>query len=259
MKIATKLGVMLSLLVVAAGVSAQTLRVAAAADLQYAMSELASQFEKQSGVKVLPTYGSSGNFRSQIQNGAPFDLFFSADSNYPRQLVAGGFADADTVTVYARGHLVLWASRDEKLDLSHRGLEALKDARVQKIAIANPKVAPYGQAAIAALENAGVYDAVKTKLIFGENISQAAQFAQSGSAQVGILAFSLTFADNMRNGDRWELPVTLYPAVDQAAVVVRASTNKPAARAFLEFVKSAAGQQILTKYGLSPGGAAAKP
>ncbi|HTZ31332.1 MAG TPA: molybdate ABC transporter substrate-binding protein [Methylomirabilota bacterium] len=259
MKIAAKLGVMLSLLALATASSAQTLRVAAAADLQYAMGELASQFEKQSGVKVLPSYGSSGNFRSQIQNGAPFDLFFSADWDYPRQLIAGGFADPDTVTIYAHGHLALWASRDEKLDLSHRGLEALKDLRVQKIAIANPKLAPYGRAAVAALENAGIYDAVKAKLIFGENISQAAQFAQSGSAQAGILALSLTFADSMANGDKWEIPVNLYPAIEQAAVVVRASMNKPAARAFLEFVKSMEGQRILTKYGLSSGDHSAKP
>jgi len=259
MKIAVKLGAMLSLLAVATGVPAQTLRVAAAADLQYAMGELASQFEKQSGVKVLPTYGSSGNFRSQIQNGAPFDVFFSADSDYPRQLIEGGFADADTITVYARGHLALWASRDEKLDLSHRGLEALKDVRVQKIAIANPKIAPYGRVAVAALEKAGVYDAVKVKLIFGESISQAAQFAQSGSAQVGILALSLTFAESMKNGDRWELPVNLYPPIEQAAVVVRASANKAAARAFLEFVRSTDGRQILTRYGFNPDGAAAKP
>jgi len=233
--------------------------VAAAADLQYAMGDLAGAFEKQSGIKVVASYGSSGNFRSQIQNGAPFDLFFSADVEYPKQLVANGFADGDLLTVYAHGHLILWASAEEKLDLSHRGFDALKDRRVEKIAIANPELAPYGRAAVSALKGAGVYEAVKAKLIFGENISQAAQFTQSGNAQVGILARSLVSADSMKNGETWEVPANRYPAIEQAAVVVHASTNKKAAWAFLEFVKGPAGRQILSNYGLSVDADGPKP
>jgi len=259
MRLACKLGAILSLLAAATPVRGQTLRVAAAADLQYAMRDLAGQFEKQSGITVAPTYGSSGNLRSQIQNGAPFDLFFSADAEYPRQLVASGFADADTLTVYAHGHLVLWASVDEKLDLPRSGFEALKDPRVLKIAIANPELAPYGRAAIAALQKTGLFETVKPKLIFGENISQAAQFVQSRSAQVGILALSLTFAASMKNGEKWEVPARLYPAIEQAAVMVHSSTNKKAARAFLDFVRSGDGRQILTKYGLSLDDAASQP
>ncbi|HVM75406.1 MAG TPA: molybdate ABC transporter substrate-binding protein [Candidatus Saccharimonadales bacterium] len=259
MRIASKLAALLSLFAITMPAKAQTLRVAAAADLQYAMRDLAAQFEKQSGIKVVASYGSSGNFRSQIQNGAPFDVFFSADADFPNQLVSGGFADAGTLTVYAHGHLVLWSSAEEHLDLPRRGFETLNDPRVKKIAIANADLAPYGRAAVAALKQAGLYDAVKPKLIFGENISQAAQFAQSRSAQVGILALSLTFADSMKHGEKWVLPANLYPVMAQAAVVVRSSTNKKAAQAFLDFVMSREGQQILTNYGLSLDSTAAKP
>jgi molybdate transport system substrate-binding protein len=230
---------------------AQTLRVAAAADLQFAMGDLAARFEKQTGTKVSPTYGSSGNFRTQIQNGAPFDLFFSADSQYPQQLVSAGLADAESLNVYAHGHLVLWARAGAGLHLAEKGIAALKDARVEKIAIANPEHAPYGRAAVAALQKAGIYDEVKSKLVFGENISQAAQFAESGGAQVGIIALSLTFAESMKEGDLWEIPENLYPPIEQAAVIIHSSPNKTTAKAFLEFVKSDEGRNILSRYGLT--------
>ena len=238
---------------------AQTLRVAAAADLQFAMGDLASRFEKQSGTKVAVTYGSSGNFRTQIQNGAPFDLFFSADTQYPQQLIASGFADAQSLTVYAHGHLVFWAPPGMNLRLAERGFAALKDARVQKIAVANPEHAPYGRAAIAALQQAGIYEEVKGKLVFGENISQAAQFGQSGSAQVGILALSLTFAESMKSGERWEIPEDLYPVMEQAAVIIHASPNKAAAQSFLDFVKGYEGRSVLSQYGLTLSARPEKP
>jgi molybdate transport system substrate-binding protein len=238
-------------LMLASSVSAQTLRVAAAADLQFAMNDLAGQFEKETGTKVAISYGSSGNFRAQIENGAPFDVFFSADAQYPEQLVKVGAADSQSMTVYAYGHLVLWAPAEEELHLAERGFEALKDSRVAKIAIANPEHAPYGRAAVAALQNAELYEEVKTKLVYGENISQAAQFVQSGSAQVGVIALSLTFAESMKGGERWEIPVELYPPLKQAAVIVSASRNKKAATAFLEFVTGPKGGKVLLKYGLA--------
>jgi molybdate transport system substrate-binding protein len=259
MRFLCKLGMMLSLLAPAACAQTLTLRVAAAADLQYAMGDLAGEFEKLSGIKIITSFGSSGNIRSQIQNGAPFDLFFSADAQYPRQLVAAGFGDADSWTVYAHGHLVLWAPAEAKLGLTSRGMEVLQDPRVQKIAIANPELAPYGRAAVAVLQKARLYDVIKAKLIFGENISQAAQFAQSGNAQVGILAFSLTLTESMKSGERWEVSGNLYPTLEQAAVIVSASRNKKAARTFLDFVKGSEGQRILTKYGLALGNATPKP
>jgi molybdate transport system substrate-binding protein len=239
-------------LVLVSSLGAQTLRVAAAADLQFAMSDMAAQFEKKTGTKVAVSYGSSGNFRAQIQNGAPFDLFFSADMSYPQHLVGEGFADGPSLYVYAQGHLVLWAPASEGLHLERKGFEALKDPRVEKIAIANPEHAPYGRAAVAALQKAGLYDQIKSKLVFGENISQAAQFAQTGSAQVGIIALSLTLAQSMKDGERWEIPVDLYPPLRQAAVIIHASTNKAAANAFLEFVRGGEGQKTLLKHGLTP-------
>jgi molybdate transport system substrate-binding protein len=239
--------------------SAQEVRVAAAADLQFAMKDLAAKYEKDTGKKVEVSYGSSGNFRTQIANGAPFDLFFSADVQYPNLLITAGLADADTLYIYAHGRLVLWAPASSNLQLAQRGFEALKYPRVSKIAVANPEHAPYGRAAIAALQKAGLYDAVKSKLVYGENISQAAQFAESGSAQVGILALSLTYAETMKNGERWEVPQDLYPPLEQAAVVIHSSQNKAAATAFLNYVKSGEGKEMLARYGFTTGAGAEKP
>ena len=256
----SKLWIALSLLLLC-GVTldAQTLRIAAAADLQFAMNDLAGQYEKSSGQKISVSYGSSGNFRTQIENGAPFDLFFSADVQYPKLLISAGLADADTLYIYAYGRLVLWAPTGANLKFAERGFSSLTDPRVTKIAIANPEHAPYGRAAVAALQKAGVYDEVKAKLVYGENISQAAQFAESGSAQVGILALSLTYAESMRNGERWEVPANLYPALEQAAIVIHTSANKREAQAFLDYAKSAAAKEILARYGFTLRSAPSKP
>jgi molybdate transport system substrate-binding protein len=227
---------------------AQTLRIAAASDLQFALPDLAAQYEKQSGAKLAITYGSSGNFIAQIQNGAPFDLFFSADVSYPHQLVVAQLADVSSLQIYAVGHLVLWLPPDSPLDPSS-GLKILLDPRIQKIAIANPEHAPYGRAAVAALRDAGLYDQLKPKLVFGENISQAAQFVQSGSAQAGLLAHSLTFSPAMKSGKFWTIPADEYPAVEQAAVLLTASGNKEAAISFLAFLKTPTARTTLERYG----------
>ncbi|MGB7439323.1 MAG: molybdate ABC transporter substrate-binding protein [Candidatus Acidiferrum sp.] len=259
MKMIRKLLVVLCFLSLASCVRAQSLRVAAAADLQFAMKDLAGQYEKQSGTRIEVSYGSSGNFRAQIENGAPFDVFFSADAMYPEQLVKAGVADGQSLFVYAQGHLVLWAPAGSNLNLAKRGFDALKDARVKKIAIANPEHAPYGRAAVAALQKAGLYDELKPKLVLGENISQAAQFAQSGSAQIGIVARSLTSAESMKDGESWEIPAAYYPPILQEAVIVNASQNKTAAKAFLDFVRSNDGRKILSKYGLTMPETSPKP
>ena len=230
---------------------AQTVRVAAASDLQFAMPELAARYEKESGAKVETSFGSSGNFFAQIRNGAPFALFFSADRSYAEKLIAAGQADPKSLAVYALGRLVLWAPSDAKLKLTERGLSALTDPSVQKIAIANPEHAPYGRAAVAALENAGLYEQLKLKLVFGENISQAAQFAQSGNAQIGMIALSLALSENMKNGQRWLVPADLHAPLEQVAVLINAGANKAPAGRFLEFVKSEAGRAILARYGFT--------
>jgi molybdate transport system substrate-binding protein len=225
------------------------IRIAAAADLKFAMAELSEKFEKLTGTKVNLTFGSSGNFFSQVQNGAPFDLFFSADIEYPRKLEAAGLAEPGTLYEFAIGRIVIWMPADAKVDVTKQGWNALLDANVKKIAIANPEHAPYGRAAVAALQEAGIYESVKSKLVYGENISQAAQFVQSGNSQAGIVAMSLAFSPAMRDGKRWEIPAGMYPALEQGAVILKDAKNKDAARIFLEFVKSAAGRATLAKYG----------
>jgi molybdate transport system substrate-binding protein len=230
---------------------AQSVRVAAASDLQFAMDDLASRYQKQTGQKLSVTYGSSGNFYAQIQSGAPFDIFFSADILYVQKLIDARLADPNSLSIYARGQIVLWAPADAHLNISRDGFAALRDPRIQKIAVANPDHAPYGRAAVAALQHAGLYDGLKSKLVYGENISQAAQFAQSGSAQVGILALSLALSPNMKSGDRWLIPSDLYPPLDQAAVLLNSSANKTTARAFFEFVNSEAGREILSQHGFT--------
>ena len=237
-----------------AGLAAQDhkIRVAAAADLKFAMAELVEEFEEKSGMKVEVTYGSSGNFSSQIQNGAPFDVFFSADLEYPRRLAAEGAAELDSLYQYAVGRIVIWTSLDAKIDAQRDGWKALLDARVQRIAIANPEHAPYGKAAVAALQKSGIYGQVKAKLVYGENISQAAQFVQSGSAQAGIIALSLAASPAMKDGKYWVIPAEMHAPIEQTAVVLRGARNKNGAVAFLEFVKSAAGREILARFGFRP-------
>jgi molybdate transport system substrate-binding protein len=232
---------------------AQTLRVAVASDLQFAMKDLVIRYESHSRDTLAISYGSSGNFFTQIANGAPFDLFFSADSAYPQKLIDAGLADRQTLYSYAFGRLVLWAPSESHLDLGKSGFSALLDPKVQKIAIANPAHAPYGSAAIAALQKAGVYEKLKSKLVFGENISQTAQFVQSGNAQVGFVALSVAISPAMATGHWWLIPTEFHPALEQAAVVISASKNKPAAAKFLDFVKSPDGREILAKYGFTMG------
>src|SRR6202171_2155252 len=181
----------LAVLLVARHSVAQELKIAAAADLKFAMADLAAQFEKRAGGKLDVTYGSSGNFLSQIAHGAPFDLFFSADAEYPKKLETAGLTEPGTLNEYALGRIVIWTSSDSRIRVAKAGWEALLDESIEKIAIANPEHAPYGRAAVAALRNAGIYEQVKAKLVYGENIAQAAQFVASGNAQAGILALSL--------------------------------------------------------------------
>jgi len=225
------------------------LTVAAAADLNFAFKELVPTFEQQTGEHVKLTLGSSGNFFSQIQNGAPFDLFFSADIGYPKKLEEAGLVVPGSLYPYAVGRIVLWAGKDSHLDLS-QGLEILREPTIKKIAIANPKHAPYGRAAVAAMEYFKVYDQVKDKLIFGENISQTAQFIESGACDAGIIALSLALAPAMKAaGQYWEIPAVAHPPLEQGAVILNQSKNPEAARQFLEFIKGSHGQEIMKRYG----------
>jgi molybdate transport system substrate-binding protein len=228
---------------------AQEITVAAAADLQSAMQDIAARFEKETGKKVKVIYGSSGNFFQQIQNGAPFDLFFSANLDYAKKLEGAGLAEPGTLYQYATGKIVLWVPAGSKVDVSG-GLKVLTDPAVRKVAIANPEHAPYGQAAVAALQKENLYEQVKNKLVMGENISQAAAFVFSGSADAGIIALSLALGPNMKEKGRYvEVPASDYSPIEQACVVLKSSQKKDAARAFLDYVKTPAAAEILRNYG----------
>jgi molybdate transport system substrate-binding protein len=227
--------------------------VAAASDLTFALTEIAHGFEQKTGIRVRLAFGSSGNFFAQIQNGAAFDVFFSADVEYPRKLAASGLATAPTLWVYGTGRIVLWAPAGSPLDLGKMGMKALLDPSVRRIAIANPAHAPYGRAAKAALESFKLYDKVRDKLVLGENISQTAQFVASGNAQVGILALSLARAPTLKDkGTYWEIPVDSYPPLEQAAVIPTVATDKTLAHAFLDYVRTPEAQAILRQYGFQP-------
>jgi molybdate transport system permease protein len=227
------------------------LKIAAAADLQPAMDELAEQVGRETQIKIDVTYGSSGNFFSQIINGAPFDLFFSADREYPEKLVAAGLVAPGTLNTYALGQLVLWAPANEDIDVAQLQWNSLSDGRVHKIAVANPEHAPYGRAAISALQDSGFYEKVRYKIVYGENVSQAAQFVQSGNAQVGIIPKSLAASPGMKGGNVWDVPRGAFPPIEQAAVILKSSHNIQEARAFVKFIGSNHGRAILARYGFA--------
>jgi molybdate transport system substrate-binding protein len=229
--------------------SCGTVTVAAASDLTYAMNEIAANFEKATGCTVRLSLGSSGNFLTQIENGAPFDVFFSADIAYPKKLETEGLAAPGSTYLYAIGKIVLWTRKDSRVDVG-KGFATLRDPAVQKIAIANPAHAPYGRAAEEALLKAGVYDAVKDRLVLGENISQTAEFVESGNADAGIIALSLVLSPTMKDkGRSWNIPENLYTPIQQGAVIVRAAANPQGARQFLDYIKMPATAALLERYG----------
>ncbi|MGD0513915.1 MAG: molybdate ABC transporter substrate-binding protein [Terriglobales bacterium] len=228
---------------------AQEITVAAAADLQFAMQDVAARFQKETGKTVKLTYGSSGNFFQQIQNGAPFDVFFSANLDYAKKLDAAGLTEPGSYYPYAKGKIVIWVRNDSKLDLSS-GMQALLDPSIKKIAVANPEHAPYGQAAVAAMQNDKIYEKVKDKFVLGENISQTASFVVSGGADVGIVALALALSPNMKDKGRYvEVPAGEYPPIEQACVILASSKNKETARQFLAFIKTPAIGDLLRSYG----------
>jgi molybdate transport system substrate-binding protein len=231
-------------------VRAEEIAVAAAADLNYAMKDLATHFEQKTGNKVTLSFGASGSFFSQIQNGAPFDLFFSADMDYPKELAAAGLVENSSLRIYAIGHLVLWVPNSSTLDPQKLKMDLLLQPSVQRVAIANPQHAPYGRAAMSALEHFGLKDKVAGKVVMGENISQAAQFVQSGNAQAGLIALSLAMSPAMKDaGKYWELPADTYPEMQQGVAILASSKHKQAAQAFIDYISSSEGAAVLQQYG----------
>jgi molybdate transport system substrate-binding protein len=243
--------VVLSFLFAARGSVAQEITVAAASDLQFAFQDVAARFQKDTGKSVKLIFGSSGNFFTQIQNGGPFDVFFSADIDYPRKLEAAGLAEPGTLYPYATGKIVLWVRNESKLDLEH-GLGVLLDTNIKKIALANPEHAPYGRAAVAAMKHDDVYGKISNKFVLGENISQTASFVVSGSADIGIVALSLALAPTMKQKGRYvEIPGDNYPPLEQAAVILKSSQKKAVARQFIDFLKTPRILELLQSYGFS--------
>ena len=237
-------------------VNAQTpLRVAAAADLQPVLPPLLTEFEKATGIHAEGTYQASATLTAQIQNGAPFDVFLSADLGYPQKLIDAGLAEgleSKTAPVtYAKGTLVLWERKDSGLPAP--SLDLLKDSRLKRLAIANPDRAPYGRAAVAALNSLKLYDELKPRLVTGDNIAQTAQFADSGNADAGLISLTGALTAQMSaDGSYFVMPKDLYPPIEQGAVIVSKTTQHEAAQKLLEFLLSKPVQAELQKSGLTP-------
>jgi molybdate transport system substrate-binding protein len=237
-----------------AAAPAATVRVAAAADLKFALDDIVGRLaRRQPAIRLEPTYGSSGSLHAQLVQRAPFDVFLSADLEYPRDLVSrGAGADRDLFT-YAIGDLVVWVPMSSKLAIERDGLRALTGAR--RIAIANPRFAPYGRAAEAALRNAGVWTGVNARLVLGENVAQAAQFAQSGAADAAIIGKAVAMAPALRDtGRSWDVPDDLYPALTQGGLILRWAASRDSALRFRDYLLSEEGRRVLASYGFgSPG------
>jgi molybdate transport system substrate-binding protein len=237
---------------ITASASAQEIVVAAASDLASVFPEVATRFQKETGKRVRINYGSSGQFLLQIENGAPIDVFFSADVQYPQRLQSEGLAVPNSLYKYAVGKLVLYVPNRSPLNPA-LGLRVLLSPQVARIAIANPQHAPYGRAAAEALKKEGLYTQLQSKLIMGENISQTAQFIQSGNADAGLIALSLAMSPAMRSAGRYaEVPASDYAPLEQAAVILKRSKDKSTAAQFLDFIRRPEIVQLLSQYGFTP-------
>jgi molybdate transport system substrate-binding protein len=225
------------------------LRIAAAADLRFALEEvLVAYREAHPEVGVRVSYGSSGTLLSQLENEAPFDVYLSADVAYAERLAAEGLVAPDGVFTYAVGRIVVWAPDASPIDVERLGLRALLHPSVRKVAIANPEHAPYGRAAVAAMRSAGVYERVEDRLVLGENAAQAAQFVQTGAADIGVVPLSLALAPGA-GGRRFEIPASAHPPIVQGGAILRWASDLETARAFVDVLLGPAGREALRRYG----------
>ena len=227
----------------------EKLTIAAAADLKYCLDRIVADFRQgHAGAEIDVVYGSSGNFRTQIEQGAPFDLYFSADIAFPRELAREGFA-ASEVQPYATGRLVLWS---KVIDAGKLTLTDLTRADIRKIAIANPQHAPYGKRAEEALRASGVWDKVESKLVYGENIAQTAQFAQTGNAEVGVIALSLVAGPEMAGKGKYSLvPDNLHQPLEQGFVITRRAAGNVLAKAFADYMRAPPARTLMARYGFA--------
>ncbi|HYC75998.1 MAG TPA: molybdate ABC transporter substrate-binding protein [Planctomycetota bacterium] len=235
------------------GAVAGVVRVAAAADLRFVLDRLSTAFAaERPGTSVQATYGASGSLAAQIAAGGPFDVLLSADRAYPERLAADGLVDGAPFD-YATGRLVVWTSERVAADVAARGLAALADATIVKASVADPSHAPYGRAAIAALKNAGVYHVAAPKLVYGSNVAQAAQFAESGAADAAVLAHAVAAHGPLAaKGRRVDVPADLHPPVRQAGCVLKSAGDPAAARAFAAFLRGSTARAVLADAGFGP-------
>lgn len=246
------------LLLQAPGFAQTTLRVAAAADLEPVLPAVLTQFDRQTGIRAQATYKASAMLTTQILNGAPFDVFLAANLGYPQRLIdagvadtAGVAADAKKPVTYAKGTLVLWERRDQHLPPP--SLALLRNPKLKRLAIASPERAPYGRAAVSALQSLKLYDALQPRLVTAENIAQAAQFAESANAQAGLISMTSALTPELASsGEYFVIPRGLYPPIEQGVVIVSKTPERAAARKLLDFLLSAPIQAELAKGGLTP-------
>ena len=245
----------ISIFLLASPLCAQApLRVAAAADLEPVLPPILAQFQQSTGIHAEVTYQASAMLTAEMENGAPFDLFLSADLSYPRRLIREGLADtsgASTPITYAKGTLVLWERKGARIPPP--SLDLLRSAALRRLAIANPERAPYGRAAIATLKSIGLYDTLKPRIITADNIAQAAQYADSANADAGLISLTSALTPRLRaDGAYFIVPRSLYPPIEQGAVILKNAKNRASAHKLLDFLLSPSIQAQLAKSGLTP-------
>jgi molybdate transport system substrate-binding protein len=234
------------LALVAVPAAADEITVAVAANFTAPMQKIAADFEKDTGHKILPSFGSTGKFYAQIKNGAPFEVLLAADDETPAKLVAENAAVPGSQFTYAIGKLVLWSAKPGVVDDAG---EVLRKGRFEHIAVANPKLAPYGAAGVETMKALGVYDTLAPKIVMAENIGQAYQFVSSGNAELGFVALSQVLKDGRIDGSAWVVPAKFYPQIKQDAVILDKGKGKPAAGALLKYLKGDKARAVIKSYG----------
>jgi len=249
MKTTRRLSLLLiALMGAAAQAQADEISVAVAANFTTPMQQIAAAFEKDTGHKVVASYGSTGKFYAQIKNGAPFEVLLAADDETPTKLIQENAAVAGSQRAYAIGKLVLWSAKPAVVDAKG---DVLKQGGFDHLAIANPKLAPYGAAAVQTMKSLGVYDTLQPKIVTAESIAQSWQFVSSGNALLGFVALSQVLKDGKIEGSAWVVPSSLYPPIRQDVVILDKGKGKPAAQALVNYLKSAKAQAIITRFGYS--------
>lgn len=237
---------LVALVATVSNAQADEISVAVAANFTAPMKQIAEVFEKETGHKIQAAFGATGKFYAQIKNGAPFDVLLAADDETPTKLVKENAAVAGSQFTYAMGKLVLWSAKPAIVD---RAGEVLKKGGFDHIAFANPKLAPYGAAAVETLKSMGVYDTLQPKVVTGESIAQTYQFVSSGNALLGFVALSQVLKDGKIEGSSWVVPAKLYSPIRQDAVILEKGKGKPAAEALMKFLKADKAKAIIQSYG----------